>query len=176
MSEQTSDKLKSILFAAVLCLVCSVLLTAASTGLKPLQQKNILIDRKKNILKAVNLIEENKTYTENEITRLYDNKIKLLKVDESGKIAHESNEKDKTLPLYLYEKNKGEVEAYIIPTVAKGKVTESIPKEKQINHVDGISGATLTGKFFSKSMKDTLAAYEPVSIQFRDNRYLSAEK
>jgi len=239
MSEQNFDKIKSILFAAVLCLVCSILLTAASTGLQPLQQKNMLIDRRKNILKAVHLVEENKKYTPDEIARLYDDNIKRLKVDAFGRVAHEIVEGDKVLPLYLYEKNKGEVEAYIIPidarglwgrifgyvaiekdgstisgftvykhsetpglggeieqdwfrknfvgkkvinqagdfvsiTVAKGKVAESIPKEKQVNHVDGISGATLTGKFFSKSMKDTLAEYEPVSIQFRDNRHLSA--
>jgi len=234
-----SEKVKSILFAAVLCLVCSILLTAASTGLHPLQQENVLLDRKENILKAVHLIEEDKKYTPDEINRLYDNSIKHLNVDEFGRVAYAADEESETLPLYLYEKSRGEVEAYIIPigarglwgrifgyialekdgstisgftvykhsetpglggeieqewfrknfvgkkiidqagdfvsiTVAKGRASESVPREKQINHVDGISGATLTGKFFSKSVKDTLSAYEPVSIQFRDNRHLSA--
>jgi len=33
--------------------------------------------------------------------------------------------------------------------------------------VDGISGATLTGKFLNEGMKETLRRYEPVAIQFR---------
>jgi len=45
-----SDQLKTILFAAATCLVCTISLTAASTGLKELQQKNIAMDRQKNIL------------------------------------------------------------------------------------------------------------------------------
>jgi Na+-transporting NADH:ubiquinone oxidoreductase subunit C len=36
--------------------------------------------------------------------------------------------------------------------------------------VDGISGATLTGKFLSEGLKDILLDYEPVSVQFRQNR------
>ncbi len=35
--------------------------------------------------------------------------------------------------------------------------------------MDGISGATLTGKFLSASMKDILKEYESVSVKFRQN-------
>ncbi|MEZ4568210.1 MAG: hypothetical protein R2860_15045 [Desulfobacterales bacterium] len=34
-----SDRMKSIVFALMLCLVCSSLLTAASTRLQPMQEK-----------------------------------------------------------------------------------------------------------------------------------------
>jgi len=44
-----SDTIKSLLFAITLCLVSSLLLTAAYTGLKPFQQKNIFLDKQKNI-------------------------------------------------------------------------------------------------------------------------------
>jgi Na+-transporting NADH:ubiquinone oxidoreductase subunit C len=33
--------------------------------------------------------------------------------------------------------------------------------------VDGISGATLTGRFLSEGLHDLLRAYEPVAVQFR---------
>lgn len=235
LSNQISDKAKSILFTIVLCLVCGILLTAASTGLKPLQQKNMLLDRKKNILASINLLESDKTYSSEEINSLYSKNLTYLTIDEFGQVIKDGQENDKTMPLYLYEKTRGVVEAYIIPidarglwgkilgymaikkdgstisgftvykhsetpglggeieqnwfrknfvgkkildqagsfvsiTIAKGKVDKNIPEDRQINYVDGISGATLTGKFLSKSLKDNLLAYEPVSVRFRDNR------
>ncbi len=48
-----SRNVHTVLFAVVLCCVISVLLTAASTGLQKFQQKNIRLDRQKNILKSV---------------------------------------------------------------------------------------------------------------------------
>jgi Na+-transporting NADH:ubiquinone oxidoreductase subunit NqrC len=38
------------------------------------------------------------------------------------------------------------------------------------HEVDGISGATLTGKFLTRGLKDTLKKYEHVSIKFRKNK------
>jgi len=50
--------------------------------------------------------------------------------------------------------------------IAKGKV-ENMPEKDQENYVDGISGATLTGKYLSEGIKSTLTQYEGVSITFR---------
>ena len=50
--------------------------------------------------------------------------------------------------------------------IAKGKV-ENMPETVQENYVDGISGATLTGKYLSEGIKSTLTQYEGVSITFR---------
>jgi Na+-transporting NADH:ubiquinone oxidoreductase subunit C len=36
--------------------------------------------------------------------------------------------------------------------------------------VDGISGATLTGQYLTEGLKDTLRAYEPVAVQFRQKQ------
>ena len=55
-----SNYVKSILFAAVLSIVFGGLLTLASTGLKAYQLKNIALDKQKNILKSVGLIDEKK--------------------------------------------------------------------------------------------------------------------
>jgi Na+-transporting NADH:ubiquinone oxidoreductase subunit C len=59
---------------------------------------------------------------------------------------------------------------FVSVSIAKGKVSDSIPKEQQANFVDGISGATLTGKYLSAGVKQILEDYEPVSIRFRKNR------
>jgi Na+-transporting NADH:ubiquinone oxidoreductase subunit C len=60
--------------------------------------------------------------------------------------------------------------------IAKGK-TENLPEEQQSHYVDGISGATLTGKYLSEGIKSTLIQYDPVSITFRqkDLRTLKRE-
>lgn len=51
--------------------------------------------------------------------------------------------------------------------IAKGKVAEVMAKDRQANYVDGISGASLTGKFLTGGLKDNLIEYEPLSEQFR---------
>ena len=58
---------------------------------------------------------------------------------------------------------------FVSVAIAKGKVEDKIPEKKQMNYVDGISGATLTGKYLSEGMKRILSHYEPVSIRFRKN-------
>jgi Na+-transporting NADH:ubiquinone oxidoreductase subunit C len=51
--------------------------------------------------------------------------------------------------------------------IAKGKVAEALPPDRQANYVDGISGATLTGKFLTGGLKAVLLEYEVLSKQFR---------
>ena len=234
-----SDRSRSILFATVLCLACGTLLTAASNGLKEIQQKNIMSDRKKNILKSVGLIQKQKRYSAAQIDNIYERNISRLLVDEKGDLLGENRDgspRDKRgLPIYLYINQKGLIEAYIIPvdtrglwgkilgyiaikndgatiigftvyqhsetpglggeieqswfqnnfvgkkiigpsgkfasiTIAKGKAAESVPKERYNNYVDGISGATLTGKFLTTGLKDILTNYESVSVKFRNIR------
>ena len=229
-----SDRLKSILFAAVLCGVISMLLTAASTGLQRFQQENVLLDRQKNILKSVGLIDETKKYSAEAVKSLYQDTIQPVWADPAGKIIDQPISGEQDLPVYLYVKGREEIKAYILPVnsrglwgrimgylalkrdgstisgftvykhsetpglggeiekawfqknfmgkkivdqagefvsiaIAKGKVTEKIPEEKQPNYVDGISGATLTGKYLTTGMKQILLDYEPVSIRFRKN-------
>jgi Na+-transporting NADH:ubiquinone oxidoreductase subunit C len=59
---------------------------------------------------------------------------------------------------------------FVSVSIAKGKAAEAVPETSRGNYVDGISGATLTGKFLSQGLKDILLEYEPVSVQFRNNR------
>ncbi len=228
-----SSNFKSALFAIVLCIVCSLLLTMASSGLKGYQLRNINLDRQKNLLRSVGLIDDQRNNMPEYIEKLYSEKIKSLWVDPSGRIVKETGRGQKALPIYLFiEKNV--VEAYIVPidaqglwgkingylaidkdgstitgftvykhsetpglggeierswfqknfegkkivnkegkfvsiSIARGAVKDVIQKDLQVNFVDGISGATLTGKFLSASMKDILKEYESVSVKFRYN-------
>jgi len=59
--------------------------------------------------------------------------------------------------------------------IAKGKVA-NLPEKDQENYVDGISGATLTGKYLSEGIKSTLTQYESVSITFRQKNLTAREK
>ncbi len=230
------DPIKSFLFAAATCLICTLFLTAASTGLKGIQQKNIAIDRQKNILKSVGLLDEAVQYTHTGINRQYADNIKCIRVDETGAILTKDQRATKGLPVYLYMKDR-QIEAYILPVdsrglwgrilgylalkndgatiagftvykhsetpglggeierqwfrknfngkkivdsdgnflsvaIAKGNVMDTVDKDRQVHYVDGISGATLTGKYLSSGLKDILAVYEPVSLKFRSRQLL----
>ena len=228
-----SNYVKSIIFAAVLSIVCGSLLTLASTGLKGYQLKNIAIDKQKNILKSVGLISDKQKLSEDTIDRLYADNIRQMWVDLEGKIVSKQKKTENDLLVYLHQK-QDEIQSYIIPidsrglwgkilgylaikndgatvagftvyshsetpglggeiekswfqknfvgkkilgdagnlvsvSISKGAVKGRIPESRHNNFVDGISGATLTGKFLSAGLKETLVEYEPLSVRFRNN-------
>ncbi|MFP3998609.1 MAG: NADH:ubiquinone reductase (Na(+)-transporting) subunit C [Desulfobacterales bacterium] len=232
------DKARSILFALAMCIVCGLLLTAAATGLQKKQEHNRLSDQQKNVLYTVDLASRAKSYTPEEIRKIYEKNIEKMQVSASGEIAQPVKNGEKTdksiLTIYLYTKN-GNIENYIIPIesqglwgkiygymalekdgstiagftvyehsetpglggeiekqwfqenfegkkivdkqgnfasiqVAKGKVEKRVSEEKEPRYVDGISGATLTGRYLSRGLETTLSRYEPVSLCFRKNR------
>ena len=228
-----SKRIKSLLFAAILCVVCSAILTTASTGLQRFQQQNMRIDRHRNILMSVGLVESDRRYAADEIESMYVEFIKPFWVDPDGNLIEAPREGENNLPLYTYEKDS-QIEAYIVPinsrglwgriqgylaiendgstisgftvykhsetpglggeiekawfqknwvgkkivdrdgefvsvSIAKGAVQDMIPPQKQPNYVDGISGATLTGRYLTAGLKEVLEDYEPVSIKFRKN-------
>ena len=119
-----SDRMKSIVFALMLCLVCSSLLTAASTRLQPMQEKNFQIDRKKNILRSVSLIEPGRKYSNDEIEKLYKDNIFQYYVDGKGTIVSpetvENPELSGLLPLYLAMDANNRIRSYIIPVESNG--------------------------------------------------------
>jgi len=231
-----SDSVKTILFATALCLVCSLLLTTAATGLKVFQRENALVDRQKNILKAVGAVDPARRYTGDEIKALYRDRIKCVSVDEGGEVVSTEASPTQTVPLYLYLEDD-KTKAYILPVdsrglwgriygylaletdgstiagfsvykhsetpglggeienrwfqrnfvgkrivdangdfvsikIAKGAVKDAVRQDLQPNYVDGISGATMTGKFLTQGLKDVLQSYEPVSIHFRNQGML----
>ncbi|SLM28109.1 NADH:ubiquinone oxidoreductase, subunit C [Desulfamplus magnetovallimortis] len=215
-------RIYALKFAAILCLVCSILLTGASVGLKPLQLENMEIDRQKNILKAAAILKSDANMSKDKIKAIYQKNIEEV-VEEK-------------LSLYLYKKpGTSKIMAYIIPiesrglwgkikgylavkndgmtiagftvyshsetpglggeieknwfgnnfigkkiindsgdfvsvTIAKGD-SDDLPAEKKEHYVDGISGATLTGKYLSEGLRENLERYETVSVKFRQNSF-----
>ena len=57
MSKPKSNNMKTVSVALTLCLVCSVLVSAAAVGLKPAQVENSRLDRNKNILVAAGMFD-----------------------------------------------------------------------------------------------------------------------
>ena len=228
-----SNYVKSIIFAAVLSIVCGSLLTLASTGLKEYQLKNIAIDKQKNILKSVGLISDKQKLSQDTIDRLYADNIRQIWVDLEGKSVSKQKKTENYLLVYLHQE-QDEIQSYIIPidsrglwgrilgylaikndgatvagftvyshsetpglggeiekswfqknfagkkilddagnlvsvSIAKGAVKGRIPESRHKNFVDGISGATLTGKFLSAGLKETLVEYEPLFEKFSNN-------
>jgi Na+-transporting NADH:ubiquinone oxidoreductase subunit C len=225
-----SDQLKSIGFTVAIALVCSLLLTGAATGLKDRKLRNVAVDRQKNILKSVGLLDPNGQPTVAQIERLYQDTIRCFAMDGAGRIQSADSGAD-GLPVCFYVK-ANQPAAYILPVnsrglwgkihgymaiesdgktvagfsvyshnetpglggeiekpwfqenfvgkrivdasgkfsavgIAKGKVTDAVATDMQANYVDGISGATLTGKFLTGGLKDVLLEYEALSQQFR---------
>jgi Na+-transporting NADH:ubiquinone oxidoreductase subunit C len=226
-----SDTGRSIRFAIIVAVVCSFLLTAAAAGLKPLQERNMRVDRQRNILKAVGLISAEERPTAEAIADLYRARIRCLWTDPTGRILAEDQRSVNDLPICLHVEENA-VKDYVVPIntsglwgqiqgylavandgatitgftvfkhsetpglggeieqdwfqrnfvgkkivnaqgefssigIAKGKVGAGVPPDKAANYVDGISGATLTGKYLSSGFRRILEDYEPVAVQFR---------
>ncbi|MCK7515208.1 MAG: NADH:ubiquinone oxidoreductase subunit C [Desulfobacterales bacterium] len=230
-----SGSLRSIVYAAVLCIVCSLLLTAASSGLQPFQERNVLLDRRRNILAAAGLIQEERRLSAADIEALYTRHIRPLRVDPLGRIlpvrgrgrvgpavlprrsggrparrlhrphrrqgpvgsdqrlsrprrataprsrASRSTGMPKRPAWAVRSKRNGFATTgsgkkivtrqgkFVSVGVAKGRVEEMVPLDKREHYVDGISGATLTGKYLAAGIRDTLNQYEPVAVKFRKN-------
>lgn len=225
-----SGNIKSVVFALVTAVACSLILTGAATGLKSFKERNVTLDRQKNILKAVGLLTE-MTYSPEEIETLYRDNIRHVTATSEGTIFSTGTPPETGLPLYL-QVDAGAIQSYIIPVntrglwgkingylamqkdgatiagftvynhqetpglggeiekrwfqdnfkgrrivdeaggfapiaIAKGPAKEVTQVKKGENRVDGISGATLTGKFLSQGFEEILSRYEPVATQFR---------
>ncbi len=126
MSINTKSNAYTFLFAVIVCVVCSVMLSIFTEGLRKRQEINAELEVKKNILKAVVLTEPlAPKMTPQEIFRVYESKIEEIVVDEQGQVVEgkkpsELTEKDKTLfPLYLYKEND-RILAYAFPIVGQG--------------------------------------------------------
>lgn len=238
MSEKNS-KAHVILFALVLSVVCSLLITAAATGLKGKQQENMDLDKKVNLLRAAGLVDAGKKPEKDAINTLYDQRIEEVVVDGQGKVM-ETPDPDGMHLYFVHAKGAGKssdlknISGYIVPIntrglwgkihgylafendgetvsgfsvfshsetpglggeiesswfqknfkgkkilnsqdkfvsigIAKGKAGD-LPKDERKNYVDGISGATLTGRYLSEGIKNTLMKYEGVSVTFRQKQ------
>ena len=106
---------RPFVFAAGLCLICSFLLTFAASSLKPMQIKNQMLDKQKNILKVLKVTDPNQTYSNDETESLYKQFVQNKWVNDSGEIVDEETD----AAVFLYVKN-GQIDAYAIPISGYG--------------------------------------------------------
>ena len=228
---EKAKRVHAVKFAALVSVVCCLLITGASTGLKPFQQENRTLDRQKNILRAAGILTLDASPSREQIKALFQEKIHEVTVDARGNFMESG--KDTGLTLYLYQEDQA-LKAYVIPidsrglwgkikgymaleadgetvagftvyshsetpglggeiekawfqknfigkkifnaehefvsiAIAKGSV-DGMDNAARANHVDGISGATLTGKYLTQGLKENLERYEAVSVRLRKGR------
>ena len=115
----------TFIFALIVCVICSLLLTIVSEGLREKKETNRLLDIKKNILKSVNLEKPMSDKAEvSEIEAMFSEKIEEKIIDEKGnvvegKTSFDIKEGEKLYPIYIY-KEAGQIKAYSFPIVGKG--------------------------------------------------------
>jgi len=119
-------------FAAVICVACSVLLSAAASTLKAKQDYNVELDRKMNVLKAFGVATRDangKAISGAEVERIFRENIKEVILDGAtgqpleGVTSADVSAKELAdrvkLPLYTFEEN-GQVVKYAFPVSGKG--------------------------------------------------------
>lgn len=232
-------------FAAVICVVASVLVAGASLGLRPLQEVNERRDLRENILLALGLPEDPEVELAGPaIDELYEARVEVIVVDDAGNLVPDADFEDVTLEQTaareegrppdlhaVYLRKDGErTGAYAIPMAGAGLwgpisgylaiapdgttvsgATFFAPKETpglgyeitapafigqwdgkkihdgedfvpidvvkgdaetlcrdRVEHcVDGVSGATITGRGVDAMVEDALETYEPYLTRVR---------
>lgn len=123
----TNGNKYTIIYAAAMVIVVAVLLSIAATQLKPFQDANILIEKKQNILKSVNIVADvrqandlfSKTIKEQIIVNSKGEKVEGDAFKVNLKVEHSKPLDQRKLPVYIAEMgDKGKV--YIIPLRGAG--------------------------------------------------------
>lgn len=147
-----------VVFSVCLTVVLGAILSVTAVGLKPIQQKQIELEKRKQILSAV--IE---LTGKEDVIALYQSRTKSLVVDINGKeiqndadgnklIAENVNIRkeykkepaDRMYPVFelMKESNPDEVEAYILPTYGNGlwnNIWGYVALDTDLNTIKGVS-------------------------------------
>lgn len=123
----TNGNKYTIIYAALMVIVVAVLLSIAATQLKPFQDANILIEKKQNILKSVNIVADvkqandlySKTIKEQIIVNSKGEKVEGDAFKVNLKIEHSKPLDQRKLPVYIADMgDNGKI--YIIPLRGAG--------------------------------------------------------
>ena len=113
-----SNTQKIFFFTIAMCLVAGILLTAASLGLKDRQLANIKLDKQKQILKSLALVNPNKDYSDERLVEIYEKNVNNLFLTPSGELNKEKqNESDASI--FVIYKDR-EINKYAIHFDAPG--------------------------------------------------------
>lgn len=121
-----------VIFATIVCVICSLMLSVTASALKTKQDYNVELDRKLNVLKAFGeptVDESGKTIPGSKVDEIFHTQIHELVLDgESGALLEGKSSADfpakdiaerKILPLYVWEVN-GQPSKYAFPISGKG--------------------------------------------------------
>jgi Na+-transporting NADH:ubiquinone oxidoreductase subunit C len=87
------SSLYTLVFAAVVCLVCSILVSASAVALRPRQQQNMVLDRQAKILIVAGLADEKETADPDRVKEIYGNSVRPRLIDrETGEYAENEEE------------------------------------------------------------------------------------
>lgn len=72
-----------VIFAIIVCVVCSVMVSSAAVLLKSRQRANAVIDKQRNVLQVAGLIEPGQALNSQEIQSLFDERVEIKLIDTS---------------------------------------------------------------------------------------------
>lgn len=172
-------KYYSFIFISIIALICAGLLSFAVMFLRPRQELNEMVEKKKNILIAMGIAEG--SVTQQEIIQKFDQYIESFVINYKGESVDlpegqtvadidpetEENkaEADQLLPLYQQKENDMVV-AYCLPVFGKGlwsTIYGYLALERDLNTIKGITfykqgetpglGAEAAAKWFTDNFK-----------------------
>ncbi|MFP4548114.1 MAG: NADH:ubiquinone reductase (Na(+)-transporting) subunit C [Fidelibacterota bacterium] len=186
----------SFIFIAIITIVAAGVLSFAAQFLRPIQELNEAVEKKKNIMQAVGLVESTEKLSREAIINKFDQSIKPLAVNYRGEImtlpegqsvadidpeaeARKPLEKQ-LLPVYLQQQD-GETAAYCIPVFGKGlwsTIYGYLALKQDLNTIKGITfykhgetpglGAEVSTQWFTEN-------FEGKQIFDRDSNLVSVE-
>lgn len=145
MSANNDSIQRTIMVAVLLCLVCSIIVSGAAVSLKPMQVKNKLEDKRKNILAAAGLLVENKSIEEQfaqVTTRIvnlesgaYANETELAELADSGYLVESFDQRKLAKDPSFSVKLNGEQDLASIKRLEKYAAVYLIQKEGQVDRI-----------------------------------------
>ncbi|SUO94532.1 Na(+)-translocating NADH-quinone reductase subunit C [Suttonella ornithocola] len=91
MSTEQQSKLQVLKFATIVCLACSLVVSASAVALRGLQEKNALNEKRINILKAAGLVSGDEKLSNKEIAAKFKEIIPVVVNFETGKLDDSKN-------------------------------------------------------------------------------------
>lgn len=138
--EMKNSVVSTLLVALVLCIVCSIFVSTAAVILKPSQEKNKALDRKKNILLAGGLLKEGQQVNVSEVDSLYQSikevfiDLKTGELETSRPIDSFDEKKESKSPdsSYVFDAAEGEGE---VRKIAKKAVVYNVMNEGELDSI-----------------------------------------
>ncbi len=138
-----------ILYSAAITVVCGGLLAFAAVSLKPLQDANIAMEQKKNILTSVITLKEG-----DDINTIYAKQVKAFVINFEGNVVegmapekivvaveYKKAPKDRLLPIYEFRNDSGKVTNAVMPVYGYGlwnNIWGFVAVKSDFNTVQGV--------------------------------------